>query len=198
MSHRASSSTQAHPGAAGTAFGSDPRSAERVCDHPACDEPGAYRAPRDRDRPGEYLWFCLEHVRAYNQSWDWFKGMSADQIYAQRRRDQTWDRPTWSFTGPADPERFHDPFDLFAEEREETRHRRTERKRRARSEEDRALAELDLGAPATLADVKTRYKFLVKRLHPDANGGDPEAEERLKAVNQAYSTLKRLYAAAPA
>ncbi|MFO1060844.1 MAG: DnaJ domain-containing protein, partial [Dongiaceae bacterium] len=35
-----------------------------------------------------------------------------------------------------------------------------------------------------------RYKSLVKRLHPDANGGDKAAEERLKHINLAYSTLK--------
>jgi hypothetical protein len=170
----------------------------RICDHQGCTEPGLHRAPRDRSRPGDYLWLCLEHVRAYNQSWDWFKGMTAEEIEAERRRDQTWNRPTWTFAGTSGEPRYHDPFDLFAEEREETRRRRAERRQRARTEEDRALAELDLTPPASLADVKTRYKFLAKRLHPDANGGDRAAEERLKAVNHAYSTLKRLYAAAPA
>jgi curved DNA-binding protein CbpA len=190
-----SASQQRSAPAAAAAFAGE--SHPRVCEHPGCMEAGLHRAPRARNRPGEYIWFCLEHVRAYNQSWDWFSGMSADEIYDQRRRDQTWDRPTWAFTGPGS-RHFHDPFDLFEEEREETRHRREARRARARTEEDRALAELDLTAPATLDDVKTRYKFLVKRLHPDANGGDIQAEERLKTVNRAYSTLKRLYAASTA
>ncbi len=182
--------------AAGSGFAG--RAETRVCEHPGCEEAGLHRAPRDRSQPGDYLWLCLEHVRAYNQSWDWFRGMTPEQIEAERRRHQVWERPTWSFAGSPGQRRYHDPFDLFAEEREETRRTREERRRRARSEEDRALAELDLSQPASLADVKTRYKFLVKRLHPDANGGDTAAEERLKAVNRAYSTLKRLYAAAPA
>ena len=177
---------QARFGAAGEA---------RVCDHPACTAPGLYRAPRDRSQPGAFYWFCLEPVRDYNRSWDWFAGMSEAEIEAQRRRDQVWDRPTWSFAGGGEDD-YQDPFDLFAEERAETRRRRSERRRRARGEEELALAELDLGPGVTLEEVKIRYKFLAKQLHPDANGGDPEAEERLKSVNQAYATLKNLYLSA--
>ena len=60
-----------------------------------------------------------------------------------------------------------------------------------KTEEQRALAMLDLAPPVKADEVKLRYKELVKRLHPDANGGDKEAEERLKLINDAYSTLKR-------
>jgi DnaJ-class molecular chaperone len=52
------------------------------------------------------------------------------------------------------------------------------------------LAQLDLDETATLQDVKMRYKQLVKRFHPDANGGDKQAEERFKSINEAYSNLK--------
>jgi curved DNA-binding protein CbpA len=53
-----------------------------------------------------------------------------------------------------------------------------------------ALAELALAPNATTAEIKKRYKTLAKQLHPDANGGDKSAEERLKVINLAYSTLK--------
>ena len=43
-----------------------------------------------------------------------------------------------------------------------------------------ALEVLNLDATATLHQIKARYKELVKRFHPDANGGDRGAEERLK------------------
>jgi curved DNA-binding protein CbpA len=39
-------------------------------------------------------------------------------------------------------------------------------------------------------DVKTRYKELAKRHHPDANGGDRAAEERLKSINLAYAAVR--------
>ena len=57
--------------------------------------------------------------------------------------------------------------------------------------EGRALATMDLDMPLTLTSLKTRYKELVKLLHPDANGGDTAAEERLKDINDAYETLKK-------
>ena len=63
--------------------------------------------------------------------------------------------------------------------------------KRARSEEEQALAILGLEASASFTEIKSRYKKLAKQLHPDANGDSREAEERLKAVNQAYATLKK-------
>ncbi len=193
MERPASHHQSASDKAAQARFGAEAQA--RTCDHPDCAEAGLHRAPVGRDRPGAYFWFCLEHVRAYNRSWDWFAGMSEAEIEAQRRRDQTWGRPTWSFAGSAGDRQFDDPFDLFAEERAETRHRREQRRRHARTEEEKALAELDLTAPVTLAEIKIRYKFLAKQLHPDANGGDAATEDRLKAVNRAYTTLKTLYGA---
>ena len=54
----------------------------------------------------------------------------------------------------------------------------------------RALELLNLDASATLHEIKARYKELVKRFHPDANGGDRGAEERLKQVIKAYGVLR--------
>ena len=48
---------------------------------------------------------------------------------------------------------------------------------------------MDLTPPVTAELVKLRYKELVKQLHPDVNGGNKRAEERLKLVNDAYRTL---------
>ena len=57
-----------------------------------------------------------------------------------------------------------------------------------------ALAALDLRPPVTVAAIKVRYKVLVKRHHPDANGGSRKAEERLKTINIAYGTLMQALA----
>ena len=48
---------------------------------------------------------------------------------------------------------------------------------------------LDLTPPVTVAILKARYKELVKRHHPDANGGDKSAEEKFKEINEAYQTV---------
>ena len=51
---------------------------------------------------------------------------------------------------------------------------------------------MDFEPPLNLTSLKARYKELVKLNHPDANGGDKMAEERLKDINEAYATLKKL------
>ena len=40
------------------------------------------------------------------------------------------------------------------------------------------------------AEIKARFKVLVKRHHPDSHGGDRSYEDRLRAVIQAYNYLR--------
>ncbi|RMF08925.1 MAG: molecular chaperone DnaJ [Alphaproteobacteria bacterium] len=162
----------------------------RRCEAPGCAEAGEYRAPASRAELNRYRWFCLEHVREYNRSWDYFAGMSEEEIERIRRSDTVWQRPSWPFGRFGEcarhpNARIRDSFGFFSEDEP---HRR--QPARAMSEEEKALAVLDLEQPVTFEDVRRRYKTLVKLLHPDANGGDRSAEERLKEVNLAYATLK--------
>ena len=172
---------------------------ERFCDVPGCMEAGIYRAPKSRAQLTEYYWFCLEHVREYNRSWDYFSGLSEAEIEAIRRNDTTWQRPTWPFTKSTERtesdirEKVRRMFDLGGDPGDGYREEGREYQR-ARNEEERALAVFDLDASASFTEVKTRYKKLAKQLHPDANGGDQAAEERIKAVNEAYATLKKVFA----
>lgn len=171
--------------------------AERSCECPGCLAPGVYRAPKSRRQLSEYYWFCLEHVRDYNRTWNYYAGMDETEVEAHIRNDTVWQRPTWPLGSwhsfrerRGDPGvRFRDPFGFFRDESRpanggaETRHGLPPAERQA-------LNVLELSPPVTRAEIKIRYKGLVKQLHPDANGGDKEAEERLKLINQAYSTLK--------
>ena len=171
-----------------------------VCDVPGCHHAGDYRAPKSRDLH-QYYNFCLEHVRTYNAKWDFFQGMSMADMEQQMRSASTWERPTWRFgTNHGDEDKIRrkiheafsgdraDPFSSAAEEL-----RRAQRQGRADTAEMRALAVLDLEPPVTFDAIKTRYKQLAKRHHPDMNGGCLKAEERLKAINEAYTTLKNAY-----
>jgi hypothetical protein len=167
----------------------------RLCDQPGCTEEGLYRAPKSRDRLTDYYVFCLDHVRDYNSTWDYYRGMSQDEIEAHIRYDTVWQRPTWPL-GSFGSSRSRDPLDairdgfgFFAEHNEERK--AAEELWRPRSAEEKALSALGLKPPTVFAEIKRRYKELVKRLHPDANGGDKGAEEQLKVINQAYSTLKQ-------
>jgi hypothetical protein len=173
------------------------------CQHPECDLPGVYRAPKSRKQLNEYFWFCLDHVREYNKAWDYYAGMSQAEIERQVRNDVVGQRPTWPLGkwgshGPAGRGyRVNSDFipddvkeALNGAQAREQRERETRRRNARLSKEDQALAILELTAPVTMQEIRTRYRTLVKKLHPDANGGDKSAEERLKVVNQAYSTLK--------
>ena len=166
-----------------------PRPQPRLCMADGCAAPGEYRAPKSRDRLNDYYWFCLDHVRLYNAGWDYCKGLDPDAIERELRMDATWRRPSWPL-GLGD---IHDPLGLLGGEGHRERRSQDHRMPSA-SPEARALAVLQLPIGSTYEEVRVRYKALVKQLHPDATGGNRDAEDQLKVVNQAYSTLKAAYA----
>ena len=159
------------------------------CDHAGFPAEGLYRAPKSRDRLNDYFWFCLDHVRDYNRSWDYYAGMKPEEIEAHVRRDVVWERPTWPLGGWSSDRRLFGA-EFIPEDLDPFGTRRAPEKARPKSKTEQALAELALAPGATAAEIKRRYKALAKQFHPDANGGDKSAEERLKAINLAYSTLK--------
>ncbi len=173
----------------------------RLCDWPGCDEPGEFRAPGPRgpsfDGPGDYRWFCLDHVRQFNAGYDWFDGMNAEEIMAAQHPIHGWDRQTRAFSPTAgidDPPRWAD----YADPLEAISARARARKPTQRSDghavtpdERRALEVLGLGLDATRHDLRSRYSQLVRKYHPDRNGGDRSYETRLQAAIEAYQLLRR-------
>ncbi|MGH6932240.1 MAG: J domain-containing protein [Dongiaceae bacterium] len=165
-----------------------------VCEHPDCGHDGLYRAPKSPRRLNEYFWFCLDHVRAYNRSWNYCEGMAEPEIESAIRSATCWERPTWPL---GQRRRYWDIADgleaaigRFGDGPASGDRPAGAPPSGPNSADSKALKMLGLVRPVSWAAVRARYKQLVKRLHPDANGGDKSAEERLKLVNQAYSTLK--------
>jgi hypothetical protein len=165
----------------------------RLCAAKGCGEEGAYRVPRSRDQLSSYLWLCLAHAREHNEKWDYFAGMSENEIERFRDEAVIGHRPTWplgkraaGFRGGA--HRFEDGHAIFAEAAERREPRRPQRVLTRLQQS--AFDILDLESSATLIEIKARYKELVKRFHPDANGGDRGTEERLKQVIKAYGVLR--------
>jgi curved DNA-binding protein CbpA len=173
------------------------------CDAAGCGEPGLYRAPKGRHREGQYWTFCLDHVRAYNQSYNYFSGMADDEMAAYQKASVTGHRPTWKM-GVGAPNPFReamrgkggasdfDPFNLFDAPGSRARADREPppEQRSVRNAERKALQTLDLDIDADKATIKARFKELVKRHHPDANGGDRSMEDRLREIINAYNYLK--------
>lgn len=174
------------------------------CEWEGCGEAGSHRAPKGRGQEGKYHHFCIDHVRLYNKSYNYFAGMGDDAIQAYQKDALTGHRPTWSVGvnrwGQSAPqaangaaaaaETIHDPFGIFHGARPGTRAPVEPPKRKVSSATQRAFDTLDLDIEASKADIKARFKLLVKRHHPDANGGDKSSEERLRQIIQAYNYLK--------
>jgi hypothetical protein len=173
------------------------------CEWPGCNGAATHRAPKGRTRENEYWRFCLEHVREYNHSYNFFAGMSTDDIARYQREAVVGHRPTWKMgmnggkpSGRSHSARFgpgsaDDPFDLFGETVARNADRLRARETRViRNAERKALETLGLEGEATTADIKVRFKILVKRHHPDANGGDRSSEDKLREIIQAYNYLK--------
>lgn len=171
------------------------------CTWEGCEEAGGYRAPVGRGHEGKYRNFCLEHVRAYNKSYNYFAGMSEAAVAAFQKEAIIGHRPTWTMgperarTSRAEWSGLYDnPFDLFDEGPTGGRPREAaaERPRRHIPPGARkALESLGLDERASARDIKARYKALVKQHHPDANHGDRSSEDRLRGVIAAYTVLKR-------
>lgn len=181
-------------------FDDPPRAHTRCCDHPGCDQAGEYRAPKSRSQLNDYYWFCLDHVRDYNKSWDYYAGMSTTEIEREMRQDTTWQRPSWPLGKWATQERFIRDrvtrgfsFEFGRDSAPGGDHDQDGRRRAANTPEMEALAVLNLTPPVDFPRIKARYRELAKQHHPDINGGTREAEEKLKEINHAYNTLKACY-----
>lgn len=171
-----------------------PRREGPACAHPGCTKPGEYRAPMGRDREGQYLRLCLDHVKEYNQSYNYFKGMSDEDVMAYQKEAVIGHRPTWAMGVKRGAKGFReeglDP-DSFFRDFGATRRRAEPPRPRHPAATMKAFHTLGFDEPPHEAGaVKTRYKELVKRLHPDANGGDRSREDKLREIIQAYNYLK--------
>jgi hypothetical protein len=172
------------------------------CQWPNCAAPATHRAPKGRLRASEYWQFCLDHVREYNNSYNFFAGMSEDAVAQYQKDAITGHRPTWKMgslggkrgrsTGRADGWAAEDPFGLFGEAATSGNgHARPAAEgRKILNAQRRALDVLGLEADAKRADIKAKFKVLVKRHHPDANGGDRGSEDQLREIIAAYNYLK--------
>jgi hypothetical protein len=178
-----------------------------ACQWPGCDASATHRAPKGRLRASEYWQFCLEHVREYNNSYNFFAGMSEDAIAKYQKEAITGHRPTWKMGSIGGKRRdarrgraesratgwaAEDPFSLFGETGAPgTGHARAAPEgRKIFNAQRRAFDVLGLEADAKRTDIKAKFKTLVKRHHPDANGGDRGSEDRLREIIQAYNYLK--------
>jgi DnaJ-domain-containing protein 1 len=168
------------------------------CQFPGCTQAGEFRAPVGRVREGQYFCFCLNHVREYNVTYDYFRGMSAEAIARFQRDAMVGHRPTWTMGVYSGDGVLCDARDVWcrAENMPGMRPMNFHRCSRERPKPRygvaalKALNQLGLDDSVDMVAIKARYKDLVKRLHPDANAGDRSNEDKLREIIRAYTYLK--------
>jgi len=174
------------------------------CQWKGCDKPGRHRAPVGRGRDGEYYVFCMDHVRQYNASYNYFDGMSDSDVAKFQKDALTGHRPTWKMgenpsleaaatrmTREGAEGQVRDPHGFFAWRARQAREEAPERRRKLKPLEKKSLDVLHLTQSASKDEIKAKFKALVKEHHPDANGGDRRSEDKLREIIQAYNYLKQ-------
>lgn len=167
----------------------------RVCDYPNCTNSGEYRAPKSRQQlehgRQDWLWFCLEHVRDYNSSWNYYVGMSEDDQLRERLDDIVWQRPSWPLGNQGARQSFEadldDPLGIFGQQKASAATQSAIISPNKQRLDDLILFQLQDGF--TKVELQKRYRALAKQYHPDTNKA-PEAVEKFRQVKEVYERLK--------
>lgn len=172
----------------------------RQCEQSGCTNRATCRAPKSKTNPDEKWWFCEAHAANYNRNWNFFEGMTDEDLQKFREAEEKGHRPTWSWRASRDsreartfrnangPEGWTDELGVFRVGKRPAP--KTSIEPRINRIQKAALEVLGLPETADKADVRRTYAELVRRFHPDANGGDRSAEHRLQKVVKAYQALK--------
>jgi DnaJ domain len=169
-----------------------------VCEERGCAQQGEFRAPLapgGPDGPGAWRWLCLDHVREFNAGYNYFRGMSPDEIEAAQSPLSGWERQTRAFatSGADQPPRwadFSDPLEAISGRFRKTMPQDRKDGRALSGENRRDLKTMGLDVDADRRALRTRYSELVRRYHPDRNGGDRSHETALRETIDAYNRLK--------
>ena len=168
----------------------------RECDKIDCKQKGEFKAPKSRKNLNEYYFFCLDHVKEYNKSWDFYRGLTVNQIESSMREDIIWNRPSWPLKGNPYKviEQINNLYDdkindLNLDNNKSNYFQNKILNERFTTEENKALSILNVKLPLTLEKIKKNYKKLVKIFHPDVNGNNKNAEEKFKEINKSYKII---------
>ena len=168
---------------------------QNICDHKNCKKIGNYKAPIEKDNSKKFRWLCLDHVKEFNRSWDYFRGMSDQEVCEFLKSDMTWHKPTQAFSSPDNffsilwKNTLNEKGDVLS-----NGHTKTIGTKINFSDKDRnAFKIIELEVGTKWDKIQNQFKKLVKKYHPDMNAGNKKFEERLKIITLAYTQLKLTY-----
>ena len=169
---------------------------ENICDHKNCKEIAKYKAPIEKDNSKKFKWLCLDHVREFNKSWDYFKGMSDQKIRQFLKSDMIWHKETQSFSSPGNffnilwGNALNDEVDILNNYKN---YRKTKSSINFTNNDEKAFKIIGLKVGTNWNEIQNKFKVLVKKFHPDMNSGNKKFEEKLKMITLAYTQLKMAY-----
>ena len=164
---------------------------KNICEWENCNEKGDYKAPIEKDNSKNHRWLCKEHIKLFNKSWDYFDGMNQGEIEDFLKSDMTWHRPTQQFGSSENffnilwNNALEDKMNIF-----NSSNFKDFQKTKLSSKEKDAFDILDLNYSAKWTEIQQKFKYLVKKYHPDKNNGNKKFEDKLKKITLAYSQLK--------
>ncbi len=168
---------------------------KNICDWSNCKELGEYKAPVERDNSKKFRMLCLKHVKEFNKNWNYFSGMSDNQIMNFLKSDMTWHKPTQSFTSSDNffkvlwNNTLKDEFDNKKIKSDFNYMRQF----KFDNKDIKAFEILGLSVGMKWMKIHEKFKTLVKKFHPDMNLGNKKYEEKLKLITLAYTQLKTTY-----
>ena len=166
---------------------------ENICEWSNCKETGEFKAPAERDNSKNFKWLCQKHIKEFNKNWNYFDGMSQNEIEIFLKSDLTWHRPTQEF-GSADNffnilwnNALNDKFKIFNDEKPFSI-----RSKKLGEKDKDAFRIMDLEFSDDWKTIQKKFKTLVKKFHPDKHSGNKKYEDKLKKITLAYSHLKMM------
>ena len=150
---------------------------ERICSNPECNELGVYPAPKSRNQLREYFYFCINCIRDFNKSWNYFEGLSEQELEVEIRKSVTWNRPSWKFGTKNLNHDFEKAFHSFENEKI------LNNKKVLNKKLDEAFVILGLSNNSNIKEVKTKYKILAKKWHPDVQNESKSKNNEDKFIN---------------
>ena len=164
-----------------------------ICDWNNCNNIGEYRAPIERDNSKKYRLLCLKHIKEFNKNWNYFEKMNDAEILEFIKSDMTWHKPTQNFSAQDNFFKI-----LWNNALKEDLNKNGIDKNYAKiaqlnfSNKDlKAFDILGLDVTINWENIRSKFKKLVKKFHPDMNSGNRKFEEKLKVITLAYTQLKR-------
>ena len=164
---------------------------KNICEWKNCKEFGQYKAPIEKDNSKNFKLLCKEHIKMFNKNWNYFAGMSQEEIKIFLRSDLTWHKHTQTF-GSSDNffnilwnNALSDKFKIF----DERKNSHIKTKNLCEKDKD-AFIIMGLKFNSDWIMIQKKFKSLVKKFHPDKNAGNKQYEDKLKKITMAYNHLK--------